>query len=301
MPNNIENLNLVETDLEFLNRELSSRISVSRELKKFILIGFINRTNTGALTTALGHVEGVTRHIQPIKAIARGLMESRGQKSSTPLEFLKDTIEIGSGIQLVKETIGPNLANPAEWLDSLNLFLKSGVQPQQTCFIPTFRDPISTIASWRRMWGFNIVDFPFRSFNQSFSIVDNTIDRSKSLGITVVPYVHELTRDHNPEVVIKNMCSRLGIPFNPSVLNWESEAGDPYFNGQLIKYDLPPDAWVQGALSLGKGGRGGLVWRPVPQSLQLTKEEVDFVLPQIQPATEIHDRHVALTKQLLKL
>ncbi len=291
----------IEIDTDFLNHELESRIQIDPNLENLILIGFTNRTNTGALTTALGHIPGATRHVQPIKAIARQLMESRGQASSTPLKFLKDTIEIGSGLQIVKETLGPNLNNPAEWLDSLQLLLNKGLDPKKTCLIPTFRDPVDTISSWMRMWGFALESFPFESFNQSFLRVDKSISLANKSGIKVIPYVHEFLRDFDPEDVIRRMLGIMNLTFNSQILNWESDTGDPYFSNGIVKYDQPPDAWVRGSLNVKKGGRGGLVWKAVDTKWQLSADDRSFVTTRIRPATQIHQKRVSQAKRLLHI
>lgn len=165
----IRSHNEFENQKTWLSAEIGNRISVSPKLTKFGFIGLMNRTNTGAFTTAVGRApteEPIVRHIQPVKAIARGLMTNIGIKSSTPLQFLKDTIEIGKGIHIVKETIGPNAENPAEWMDALNMFLEKGVPPEKTFFFPTFRDLFDVAASWKRMWKWEWEDFPFDSLNK---------------------------------------------------------------------------------------------------------------------------------------
>ncbi len=301
MNRSFDNIRGGESDSEFLVRELKGRITIDTNLEKLVLIGFTNRTNTGALTTALGHIAGATRHVQPIKAIARQIMESHGQASSTPLQFLKNTIEIGPGLQIVKETIGPNLNNPAEWMDSLQLLLDKGLDPKKTCLIPTFRDPFDVISSWKRMWNFTDQDFPFESFNKSFLTVDKTISLASSMGIKVVPYVHEFLRDFNPENVMRSMLNTLDLPFSPQIINWKADSGDPYFSSGIVKYDLPPDAWVQGSLNIKKGGRGGLIWKAMDSKWQMSNDEISFFASQIMPAIEIHKKHTQQAKLLLKL
>lgn len=284
----------VFSDARLLTGELEKRTTVDKELTKLIFVGLTNRTNTGALATAIGRAPlnpPITRHIQPVKAIARQIMSERGVNPSTPLTFLRNKIELPSGINLIKETIGPNAQNAAEWLDGLTLFLNKGISPEKICFIPTFRDPLDTISSWKRMWKWEWKDFPFESFNHSFETTFQLMRRCDDLRIVTVPYIHESLFDFEPEKVIGKMFEIINLPFSKSVVDWnnpDSIGGDtdPYFDGNIIKYDLPPSDWVQGSLSTAHGGRGGLHWEPPLNAL--TKEELDLIIPKIKSSINIY-------------
>ena len=305
---NMNELSEFDETKSWLENELLKRITVSPELTRVIFVGLTNRTNTGALATTIGRSPTeprITRHIQPFKAIARQIMESKGVTSSTPLTFLKSTIELTPGINLIKETIGPNIENPAEWINSMDLLLSNGISPNQLTFIPTFRDLFDTIASWRFMWNWSLENFPYDSFNKSLEEVDNKIRFSIKSGIKVIPYVHEFLRDHKATKVIQRMCQLAEIPFNTSMVKWEETASngqeDPYFAGSLIKYDQPPDRWIRGALSTSHGGRGELVWKPLKTGLKLTKDDQKFVLPKIQSSILIHKKLTTFARDSLGL
>ena len=270
----------------WLNDELEGRVLIGNP-DAVILVGGINRTNTGALATAIGRAQiqpdGITRHIQPIKAIARRLIAGReGLNPSTPLTFLKDRMEIGDGVHLIKETVGPNLHNPAEWVDSLALVLKKGCLPKKTTFIPTFRDPVATAISWQRMWQWNWDEFPWDSFNLSFSLSQESWEEAETAGVAVVPYVHELIHLYPPEIILKCICDRIGIHFSQEMIAWGNE--DAYWAGKIIKYDIPPDSWIRGALAKSKGGRGGLVWQPVDLP---DNSIIELIRRKSKPAREI--------------
>lgn len=284
---------LVQQDAKLLTEEIKKRIRVDSNITKLVFIGVTNRTNTGALATGIGRaptIPPITRHIQPVKAIARQIMSERGINPSTPLKFLRDKIKLAPGINLVKETIGPNAGNAAEWLDGLNLFINKGVPTEKICFIPTFRDPLDTISSWKRMWKWEWKDFPFESFNHSFETTTQLIKRCGDLGIITVPYIHEFLNDFSPEIVMKRILGIIGLPFSKQVVNWNEQNSvndaDPYFDGNIIKYDLPPNDWIQGSLSVTHGGRGGLHWEPPLNAL--TQEELDLIIPKIRRSIEIY-------------
>lgn len=284
----------VQQDAKLLTEELKKRIHINPNITKLIFVGVTNRTNTGALATGIGRsptIPPITRHIQPVKAIARQIISDRkGINPSTPLKFLRHKIELVPGINLVKETVGPNAENPAEWLDGLSLFINKGVPTEKICFIPTFRDPLDAVSSWKRMWKWEWEDFPFESFNHSFETTMQLITRCAGLGIVTVPYVHEFLNDFGSETVIQKILETIGLPFSKRVINWNEQdaanAADPYFDGNIIKYDLPPDDWVRGSLSVAHGGRGGLHWEPPLNAL--TQEELDLVVPKIRRSIEIY-------------
>jgi hypothetical protein len=289
---------------QWLSAEVLSKISISPDLQKLGFIGLINRTNTGGLTTALGRVpieKQVVRHIQPVKAISRRLIQEKtGLSPSTPLAFLKNEIDIGAGVQLVKETIGPDSANPAEWLDSFALLLEAGVPPEKMFFVPTFRQPLETAISWMRMWNWSPAEFPIEAFNESFAKVWRTMNQAQILGVKTVPYVHEFLRDFGAEQTLSKMLKQLDLPMSQSVIDWSGET-DPYWQGQIVKYDQPPDAWIKGSLSKKHGGRGGLIWKPTNPADRPSQAEAQWLLDQLQPAQAIYQQASLLSKQQLGL
>lgn len=129
----------------------------------------------------------------------------------------------------------------------------------------------------------------------------NTMVTARKSGITIVPYVHDFLRDFNPSTVISKMFDLVGLPFSDSVIKWESDEGDPYFEGKIIKYDIPPDDWVRGALSTTKGGRGGLMWKSVNQEYLLSSEIKDLLVAKCPDTFEAYKEIAAHTKELLKL
>jgi hypothetical protein len=188
----------------------------------------------------------------------------------------------------------------------MKILLSRGIPTNRITFIPTFRDPLDTLASWKFMWNWDWDNFPFKSFNKSFQTVAGKIESSINLGINVVPYVHEFIRDFDCFTVIKRMCKLAKIPFSPKMVQWEESyntdgKSDPYFDGNIVKYDQPPDRWIRGVLSPEHGGRGGLIWKPISPKLELSNEEICFVTKQIQPALEIHEHYVSVAKKLLGL
>lgn len=282
---------------------VADKITISPDMERFIFIGVANRTATGSLTTAMGRIPvepAATRHIQPVKAIARRIMSEEGVGPSTPLTFLKDEIEIGSGVQIVKETVGPDVMNPGEWLPAFEMFLERGVDPNKAAFVPTIRSPLDTMTSWMKMWGWGLDNFPFGTFNASFRITAELMDLAQSNGVQVVPYVHELTRDYGADANLSRMCETLGLPYSDNVVNWQN-GSDPYWQGNIVKYDVPPNAWIQGSLSVTHGGRGGLIWQPIDAEYELSGPEIDYVLPRIGEAIQIYTEVRERTENLLGL
>ena len=161
----------------------------------------------------------------------------------------------------MKETPGPNPNNIAEWIDPLYYLLHKGFPANRIKLVITFRNPLDTLNSWQRMWKWTEGQFPLDGFVKSFEDVVKTMTLARLLDIPITPYIHEWLRDFGSENVMKMICSRLGLTYNPSVLKWGNE--DAYFDAKTVKYDIPPKEWVQGSLGIKSGGRGGLYWKSI--------------------------------------
>lgn len=290
----------IELQTSWLEEELKKRISIQQP-NKVIFVGIISRSNTGALSTVLGRApieDGITRHIQPIKAIARRLMKEHfGLDSSTPLEYFKDFLEIDKGVHLVKETIGPNRDNPSEWLNGFHLLLAAGLDPHKSILVPTFREPLDTAISWMKSWKLDLNKFPFTSFNESYIRNINLWNDANRMGITVVPYIHEFLRDIDSNKVVSAMCNQIKLPFSERMVAWGNE--DAYWSGRTIKYDAPPDDWIRGSLGSTHGGKGGFVWEPIISDLTLT--EIEFIKEKTNTSQVIWQEAARKAHQLLNL
>jgi hypothetical protein len=270
-----------------MNQEILSRIQLpSENHPRLIIVCGPCRTGTGALATVLGRAEEVTGvHIQPLKAFGRKFIQSHGKKSSTPLEFLKDALEIKSGdhVEIIKETLGPNPSSPAEFINPLALLLKKGFPKQNIALIPTNRHPLDTVTSWKIMWQYPDLDsFPFSGFNQSFQQTLAITQEALKLGIKVIPFSLELLRDFTSLTTTQAIFQQADLTFSPSVIKWGDE--DAYWT-KSIKYDLPPKRWIKGVLGKSSGGRGEFIWRPIKSIF--SEQEVIKINQAIQPSIQI--------------
>lgn len=282
------------TNVEFQNRlnlhteKVQSLIEIGDDFEQLIVVGFTNRTGTGSLATSLGRADGVTRHIQPFKALARKEEQLLGHDPSTPLQFegsgICTSVRLdGNPIQLIKETIGPDVDKPSEWLDTFQILENVGIKPEQLSFIPTFRNPIDAALSWLNMWEFNLQEFPFDSFNFSHQFVLGKMNELAQKGVKIAPYIHEDVKDFGADKVISCISNKVGLTFNTDMTRWGDR--DAYWEGDIRKYDIPPDEWINGSNGTSSGGRGALVWRPVKTNL--SQDEINFIISQINPSIEI--------------
>jgi hypothetical protein len=251
------------------------------ELPTIIILAGPCRTATGALATALNRSERVrATHIQPYKTGRRNLYQSLLTGSEIKYERLDLYLAAGPHIEIIKETIGPR--TQAEFFDPLIPLLDKGYPSEKLIFMPTSRDPLATFTSTVRMWDRDYVSI--ENLNRSYHLTAQTIETAKTYGIPVVPYVHELLRDYPPTQVMAGLTARLGIPYQDCLIYWDD---DPAYEN-TITYEIPPRQFISGSISKSQGGRGGLLWKPCPQSLPPGEQERLRV--NLSPSFEIYRR-----------
>ncbi|MBU1084869.1 hypothetical protein KKB06_00815 [Patescibacteria group bacterium] len=275
--NHLENL---------MNVDILSRIQLpNQNHPKLIIICGPCRTATGALATVLGRAEEVTDvHIQPLKAFGRKFIETHGKKSPTPLEFLKDSLEVKSGdhVEIIKETLGPDILSPAEFINPLKLLLQKGFPKENITLVPTNRNPLDTVTSWKTMWRYQSLDlFPFSGFNQSFQQTLAITQEAIKMGIKTIPFTLESLRDFGSLFTTQAIFKQANLTFHPSVINWGNE--NAYWT-KTVKYDLPPTRWIKGVLGKNNGGRGEFVWKPIKSIF--TNSEIVRINQAIQPSIQ---------------
>ena len=286
--------NSFQLELRLLSDKIISKLDFDKNFPpRILLINGPSRTNTTGLSISIqkgfSQDQRVVRHIQPIKAYGRKMS---GIKPSTPTTFFhkENTISLNSSTNIIKESIGPNLANPGEWLDSLDILIRSGIPESNITFIPTLRDPIHTAISWQNMWEWPWAEFPFSALNQSFLYTQKAIEFAKSKNILVAPYIHEFIRDYSTNLVMLELCKKAELPYSPNMLKWgNSTLEDPYFSEPVVIYDLPPEKWISGSLSTKRGGLGGLIWKERQGNAgKLTNAQNEILLEKLQPSIDAY-------------
>jgi hypothetical protein len=296
--NQVHNKELLEQQLR---EEVLGRVLLPEDnFPTLVLILGPCRTATGALATTIGRAEPVKQvHIQALKAFGREFVQAATKSElSTPLEFLKRQLVVsaGSHFEIEKETFGPDPTNPAEFIDSVQIFLQKGYPPEKIIVVPTFREPLETASSWKKMWKWDINSFPFVGFKRSFAFTNDITERARALNIRVVPYVHELSRDFGEMQVIGRMFKQMGLPFEPGIVRWGDE--DAYWT-KAVKYDMPPERWIKGSLGRASGGRGGFIWKGLES--HFTPAEEDTVLFQTKDSRQIYEAALKLARETLDL
>lgn len=262
------------------------------------------RTGTGAVATTIGRADDVAAvHIQPIKAIGRKfLIDREGIMPMTELSFegvhSDLTLNPGRHTEVIKETFGPDINNPAEFLDPVSFFLEKDLPAKNMTIVPMSRDPLEIVISWKIMWKIDdLQNFPFDGFNESFRLNLTSVREAQQNNIKVVPYIHELLRDLGAEHLMGKMFKLFGFDnFGKQIIEWGDE--DAYWT-KNVKYDIPPKRWIAGALGKKSGGRGGLFWEPIQQVL--SPEEIEFVKQKIAPSIEIHEEIGAIARDILQI
>jgi hypothetical protein len=294
--NQVHNKELLEQQL--WKKVLNRVVLPEDNFPTLVLILGPCRTATGALATTIGRAKPVKQvHIQALKAFGRKFVQAAtGSELSTPLKFLKSQLVVsaGSHFEVEKETFGPDPTNPAEFINPLEIFLQKGYPSEKIIVVPTFREPLETASSWRRMWKWHLDSFPFGGFNRSFAVTNDIATRARNLNIRVMPYVHELSRDFGEAQVIGRMFKQMELAFEPSIVSWGDE--DAYWT-KAVKYDQPPKKWIEGSLGRASGGRGGFVWKSL--NSHFTPIEEDAVLFQTKDSQQIYEAALKLARETL--
>jgi hypothetical protein len=260
------------------------------ELPQIIIVAGPCRTGTGALATALNRSEIVrVAHIQPHKTVRRNTYSLILTDQEINYKRLTLNIEPGNHVEVIKETLGPKTS--AEFFNLLLPLLRAGYPSEKLIFVPTFRDPLETFDSTVRMWGLNYITPD--SINQSFVWTMQVMEMAKEVGIPVVPYVLELLRDYQPGAVMEALFPMVGVPYQEELVKWgENDAYE-----KTITYEIPPLKFIEGSVNLKRGGRGGLVWKPL--QMVLAPEEQREIQPQLSPAYAIYEEVFTEAKMVL--
>lgn len=265
------------------------------DLPRIIVIAGPCRTATGALATALNRLDEVTAaHIQPHKTVRR--RQYSLALTGQDITYARDTLVISPGdhIEVVKETVGPR--TQAELFNPLRPLLDRGYPPERIILMPTVREPLETYDSTVGMWDFDYIT-P-EGFNGGFELTLEAIHTAILNDISVLPYVHELIRDHVPEEVIGKTLQAMGLSNDPSsvarVIDWGNDGYE-----RTVTYEIPPKKFINGSVGQANGGRGGLVWKP--HRMVMSQDQIAQVQPQIERSYEIYQGVRSAAKRLLGL
>ncbi len=249
------------------------------------------RTATGAVATALIKSENVTAsHIQPLKTSRRNVLSQRVSGQSINYERLQLLLAPGDHTEVIKETLGPR--TQAEFFDPIKPLLEKGYPPEKITLMPSLREPLDTIDSTIKMWSRDLIDIEL--FNYAYLLTAETVLRAQENGINVIPYVHELIRDHGASDVMARTLALTGISYNEGVVTWNGHGYE-----STTTYEVPPSKFTSGSVSKANGGRGGLRWRP--PTMVLTKDEQLDILPKIRPSYDVYQQILKNARVRLKL
>jgi hypothetical protein len=198
------------------------------------------RTGTTALANIFAKI-GITVYMQPIRSARRA--EEMGNK------IIPWNINV-EDIAVTKETIGVD--TPVGFFDPLQILLDFGYPKKKIQLIPIIRDQRKTLASWKQMWG----DINRKNFIKSYELTQKIKNKAEHIGIETIPYVHEIIRDQNSDIVIQNLFNKLSL-FNKlnlqpdvsrSVVNWQNDVkfGEENTKTSKLKfYDVPAERFIK--------------------------------------------------------
>lgn len=175
------------------------------------------RSGTTALlrsTAAVGHPS----YFQPIKQLIRG-----GLAGESP-EF---TIAPGDSPIVLKETFGPFVAEEVVF-DPVEMLLTRGYPPRRLNVIATFRHPVDTYLSWKRMVSANPT-FPVLDtgvFVAAFAHTEAVYERARANGITATAFVVDGCPHLDPRDVLRRLFTRHGLVYTDDAVEWGSDKLD---------------------------------------------------------------------------
>ncbi len=214
------------------------QVCFSNHPPKLIVICGPCRVGTTALSMVFAE-SSVESHMQPIKSARRA--KEIGQE---PIPW-----KIGnknSEFALAKETLG--VKTEAEFFDPLDILLNLGYPKQRLVLIPILRDPRQTLASWKEKWG----HVEFQKFVLAHELTLEIMEKAEKNGVLTIPYVHEMIRDKNPEVVAQKLFEKIGLVKRQSSKRAKARWKDLKENKNVFLYDSPPDKFIDGIKERGK-------------------------------------------------
>lgn len=205
-------------------KQLARKISVPRDCPDIIVAVGPCRSGTTAQLRVFAQAS-VDAYYQPIKAILRDLEHGKESSFTIPRSTL-----------FIKETVGPYTQDEST-LDPVQILLEAGVPKERLHVVAMMREPLATIASWMRVSA--AVEEFFTSAEAetliknaitTYATVNEIAERCQKQGIATTVFVQESLRDNSPEIVVKHLLERVGLPFSSrSVRGWNglAEMGAP--------------------------------------------------------------------------
>jgi hypothetical protein len=192
------------------SKSVAKKIILQNENTQIFLLVGPCRSGTTAFQRVFGEV-GIESWYQPIKTIIRGGNHEKDYSFEIP-----DIPKV-----MLKETLGP-FPGAETCFNPIEILMEAGVAKENIHLLTITREPISTACSWlgigdqRAERRVNSIGNLVRCYENIIRLIAYTEEHA----ISHTPYVYELLRDHDPEVVRRLLLDELGIAYTEDRVNW---------------------------------------------------------------------------------
>lgn len=209
------------------SQSIAQKISVQGQNTRIILLVGTARSGTTAFLRVFSE-EGIESWFQPIKHIIRGRIHHNKEYSLQ----ISDAPYI-----MIKETMG-GMTEPEIWYNPIEILLEAGVAKANIHLITVMREPISVACSLIRNRTIdlmrngtinpvsldakaNMVSF-VEKYARGYESTIRLIAYAKEYQIEYTPFIYELLRDQDPEVIRKRLLDRVGVAYTKAKMNWSN-------------------------------------------------------------------------------
>lgn len=210
-----------DTDTVLLNTVLPKN---KEDIPRIIGLSAPARSGTTAFLYLLASQPNVDRaYFQPQMAILR---------TGGPIF----NISPSDKVICLKEVFGGNPLMKVKTHDPIQLLLDSGVPADKITWVTMLREPMQEFGSLLQLESSLTPEIAAETQEWTLEL----FERHKKSGVKMIPYVYELAQN-NEEGVVSALFAKLGLPFEPSSLNFDLDA----INRKLVPAQLADPAYFE--------------------------------------------------------
>lgn len=207
------------------SQSIAKQIALQGQNTKIVLVVGTARSGTTAFLRVFSE-EGIESWFQPVKQIIRGRLQHNQAYSFQ----IADAPYI-----MIKETLG-GMTDEEIWYNPLEILLEAGVAKGNIHLITVMREPMSVACSLVRNRTIDLMQNPtldlssldtqaymvgfVAKYASGYESTLRLITYAREYEIAYTPFVHELLRDQDPEVIRKHLLDRVGIAYTKEKMNW---------------------------------------------------------------------------------
>lgn len=209
------------------SQSIAKNISLQGQNTKIVLLVGTARSGTTAFLRVFSE-EGIESWFQPIKHIIRG----KDHNNKDYALQISDVPYI-----MIKETLG-GMTEEEIWYNPIEILLEAGVAKTNIHLITVMREPIPVACSLIRNRTIDLIrsrtidrsSFDAKAhlisfveqYARGYEGITRLIAYANEYEIEHTPFVYELLRDQDPEVIRKRLLDRVGVTHTKAKMNWSN-------------------------------------------------------------------------------